>query len=92
MGQLIELDAYRRPKAPKVMTESEKKQFYRELLTFGYKRHYRPKWAAVQYRKRFGVWPPRDWESAPIFTPSPATINWVKSLWIARSKAHANEA
>jgi DNA repair protein RadD len=87
MGQLVELDAYRRPREKLVMTESEKKWFYHELRSFGFQRHFKPKWPAVQYRERFGVWPPRDWDAGPSSPPSQATINWVKSRWIARAKA-----
>jgi DNA repair protein RadD len=90
MGQLIELDAYRRPKQAKQVLQvplDQKEDFYSELRFFALERRYKAGWAALQFKERFGEWPPRSWNDNPLLPPSLATVNWIKSRWIARSKA-----
>src|SRR5215213_2532332 len=87
MGQLVELDAYRRPKQAKGIPWEQKEDFYSELRFYALERRYKAGWAAHTFKDRFGDWPPRSWNDNPLLPPSLATINWVKSRWIARSKA-----
>jgi DNA repair protein RadD len=87
MGQLVELDAYRKPKPAQDMTAADKLTFFQELKGMALERGYKEGWPAVQFKERFGDWPSRFWNGYQPLKPSPATINWVKSRWIARSKA-----
>jgi DNA repair protein RadD len=92
-GQLIELGAYRRQKQVQAFSWDQKSDFYSELRFFALERRYKAGWAALQFKERFGDWPPRSWNDNPLLPPSPATVNWIKSRWIARvksqEKAHA---
>ena len=87
MGKLVELDDYRRPRAARQVPEAQKEDFYSELRFFALERRYKAGWAAHQFKERFGYFPPRSWNDNNLLSPSPATVNWVKSRWIARSKA-----
>jgi DNA repair protein RadD len=87
MGQLVELDAYRKPRPAQDMTPARRVIFYAELKGMALERRYKPGWAAVQFKERFGEWPPRSWDAVTSISPSQETINWVKSRWIARQKA-----
>jgi hypothetical protein len=84
---LIELADYRKPKPSKPATDSERLTFYQELMGFAVERGYKPGWAAVQFKERFGDWPARMWNNFTPRKPSPATVNWIKSRWIARAKS-----
>jgi DNA repair protein RadD len=90
MGQLVELDAYRGQKAARAVPAAEKADFYSELRFFALERRYKAGWAAHQFKERFGDFPPRSWNGNPLLPPGPATLNWIKSRWIARSKAREN--
>jgi DNA repair protein RadD len=87
MGQLVELDAYRKPKPERELTVEQRMIFYAELKGMADERGYKPGWPAVNYKERFGKWPQNAWKDIPLRAPSPATLNWVRSRWIARSKA-----
>jgi DNA repair protein RadD len=84
MGQLVELDAYRKPKAT---PGPEKRAFWAELRGFADMKGYKPGWAWHAYKDRFQVGPSTQWQDDPARSPTQATINWVKSRWIARQKA-----
>jgi DNA repair protein RadD len=86
-GQLIELGAYRRQKQVQAFSWDQKSDFYSELRFFALERRYKAGWAALQFKERFGDWPPRSWNDNPLLPPSPATVNWIKSRWIARAKS-----
>jgi len=82
-GQLIELDAHRRPKpAP----GPEKRAFWAELRGYGQGKGYKDGWAWHAYKDRFGVGPSTQWQGDPARPPSQATLNWIKSRQIARAK------
>lgn len=87
MGQLVELDAYRKPKPARDFTAEQRLRFFSELKGVVVERGYKSGWAMFQYKERFGEWPPFSWKATEPLPPSQATINWVKSRWIARSKA-----
>jgi DNA repair protein RadD len=87
MGQLIELDAYRKPRPARDFTPEQRLRFFSELKGVVLERGYKSGWAMFQYKERFGEWPPFSWKATEPLSPSQATINWVKSRWIARSKA-----
>jgi DNA repair protein RadD len=96
MGQLIELDAHRKPcPAREYFTLAQKQLFYDELRRVGRGRGYRPGWAGVQFKARFGEFPPRSWQNEPlgltIHDVSRATMNWITSQQIARRAQVAKE-
>ena len=55
-GELVEI-------APDATTieEQDRAVFYAELRAIGRRRGYKPGWAAVNFKERFGEWPPRSW-------------------------------
>jgi hypothetical protein len=48
---------------------------------------YRQGWAAHQFKKRFGEFPPWCWNEDPPLEPSLAARRWIKSRQIAWAKA-----
>src|SRR5262249_51229395 len=61
--------------------------FYCELRYIESARQYKPGWAAHQFKKKFGRFPPWSWNNHQPRQPSPATIAWVRSRQIAYAKA-----
>jgi hypothetical protein len=64
-------------------TAQDRLQVYLELRGYAAEKQYKPKWAACQYRDRYGEWPPWTWNAEPALEPSLATQRWVKSRHIA---------
>jgi superfamily II DNA or RNA helicase len=81
-GELVEI-------APDATTadEQDRAVFFAELRAIATERGYKPGWAAVNFRERYGDWPPRAWNGRPAALPSPATKGWVRSRLIAYAKA-----
>lgn len=69
---------------------TNRERFYRELRGIAVERRYSPKWPAVQFRERFGMWPPHSWSEGRAIEPSTATRRWVQSRLIAFAKARAD--
>lgn len=63
----------------------DKRQFYAELLGYAKRRQFRPGWADNKYREKFGVWPNAFKDTEPE-TPTPVTLNWIRSRNIAWAK------
>ena len=90
-GELIELGTT----AQSASTEADKLIFYRELR--GFQQTARKKdgsqyvagWAAHQFKKKHGYFPPWAWNHQPVMAPSPATCRWIKSRQIAWAKGRA---
>jgi hypothetical protein len=55
------------------------------LTAIAAERGYRPGWAAVNYKEKFGAWPPHGAAVEPI-PPSPECRSWVRSRLIAYAK------
>ena len=68
-----------------------------ELFGYTEQRNYKPGYAAMKYKERFGVWPSWAWtnhcEQHGGIDPSMDTLRWVKSRDIAyhRAKAKARD-
>jgi hypothetical protein len=58
-------------------------KFYRELKGMAEERGYKPGWASVNYKEKFGDWPPRDWNGLSALSPSNETRRWIKAKFIA---------
>jgi DNA repair protein RadD len=63
-------------------------QLHRELRYIEAQRNYKSGWAAWQFRRRAGQFPPWAWNNYPTVPPSPATVAWV----LAQHRAFAREA
>jgi hypothetical protein len=56
------------------------------MLTFiARQRGYHPKWPAINYKEKFGVWPPWG-EIANPAPPTPECLSWVRSRLIAYAR------
>ena len=77
-----------KPRA-KIPTEQEKIVFHAELRRLANDRGYKPGWAAHQYKNKFGVFPPWDWNDRPTCEPTAPTLSWVRSRQIAYAKRRA---
>ena len=73
----------------KIPTVQEKIAFHAELRWLADNRGYKPGWAAHQYKNKFGVFPPWDWNDRPTCEPTATTLSWVKSRQIAYAKRRA---
>lgn len=87
-GELMELTpgAKLKGKKGKDYSQADREQFYRELLGYAEERSYKLGWAAMKFRDRFEVWPPNHWPKTPA-EASPTTRSWIRSRFIAWSKA-----
>jgi hypothetical protein len=55
------------------------------FVWIGEERAYKPTWAAVQYKEKFGAWP--QWGASPRpIEPTPEVRSWVRSRLIAYAK------
>jgi len=56
-----------------------------ELTSICRERGFKPGWAAVKFKEKFGTWPPWGVAEMPL-TPSPEVRAWVRSRAIAYAK------
>jgi superfamily II DNA or RNA helicase len=73
----------------KIPTVQEKIVFHAELRWLAADRGYKSGWAAHQYKNKFGVFPPWDWNDRPTCEPTASTLSWVRSRQIAYAKRRA---
>ena len=64
----------------KKWTDEEREVFYFELRFYGTNRGYKPGWAAIKYREKFGEWP--NWEANGCLIVD--RISRGTELWIRR--------
>jgi DNA repair protein RadD len=83
-GELVEFSSRHVAKPP---PEGERITFYSELRTVAQERGYKPGWAAMKFKEKFGFFPPWAWNDLPTLAPSAATRSWVKSRAIAYAKS-----
>jgi DNA repair protein RadD len=85
-GELVEVGAQ--------LSEDRAAQlaFYLELRGFATERKFKSGFAAHKYKEKHGSFPPWSWNDLPPAEPSLATRNWIKSLFIASSKAASRVA
>jgi superfamily II DNA or RNA helicase len=65
------------------------KEFHRQLRCFAITHGYKLGWAAHQFRRAVGHWPPREWDNLAVMEPVPAVANWIKGRQIAFAKRMA---
>lgn len=90
-GELIEITIDRKATSKRKAdqwTERERQAFFSEMKAYAQQHGYKPGWAAVKYRDRFAVWPPRSFDGIPPAAEvSPAIASWVRSRNIAWAKS-----
>lgn len=84
-GELVEIGAARDEET------QERMAFYLELRGLAAERGYKSGWAAVNFREKFGAFPPWAWNDLPAALPGLVTRRWVQSRMIAWRKAQANQ-
>jgi hypothetical protein len=81
----FETDAHRRLRLQaqgdlEWQTIEERAVFYGELKGFAIEKGYKPGWAAMKYKDRFGYFPERSVEASPAFDCSLATRVWIDTV------------
>jgi DNA repair protein RadD len=86
-GDLGEVDRDRRTN--RAVYDPELRNLWHGMFVqIGQERAYKPGWAKVQYKEKFGEWPP--WGAAPQpIPPTPEVRSWVRSRMIAYAKRRA---
>lgn len=94
-GDLVELTARKTVIADSMYsTLAQKQQFYSELLLHAHLRGYKPGWAAVTYKDKFGNWPPYELKKELASEISPTTQSWIihRNIAWARSQRRNRRA
>ena len=81
-----------RMREPEPRDQSERLEFYLELLGIASEKGYKPGWAAYAYQSKYKALPPREWAQQGAVTPGPKTRGYVKYLAIRRAKARGRGA
>jgi superfamily II DNA or RNA helicase len=91
---LEEIDRRTLPKGRKnKATMEEKAHFFAQLKSYCRTHGYKPGWAAVKYREKFGEWPDHPCiKHAVSQAPGPATVQWIKASNIRWAKSQRNPA
>lgn len=66
-------------------SQDEKRAFYAGLLGYLGKTSFKPGWAAMQYKEKFGVWP-RGMDNVSARDPDRAVLGWIRSRQIAYAR------
>jgi superfamily II DNA or RNA helicase len=64
--------------------QHDRERWFAMLTAIGIERGYKPGWASVNFKEKFGAWPPTR-STTPI-DPSPEVRSWVRSRMIAYAK------
>jgi hypothetical protein len=87
-GELAEV-ARNRTTQPNVYDPATRAMWLGMLTAIAQERGYKPGWVAVNYKEKFGQWPPSGVTVMPI-PPSPEVRSWVRSRLIAYAKSRAS--
>jgi DNA repair protein RadD len=82
-GELIELASRHVVRAP---TAEERAQWHAMLYAIEIARGYKPNWARINYKEKFGTWPPGWGANVQPIEPTPEVYGWVRSRMIAFAK------
>jgi DNA repair protein RadD len=86
-GQLAQVQRDRSVR-PNEWTAQEQVRFHRQLLWIAKEKSYKPGWAAMKYKERFGTFPAsKPWALPEPEPPDAAVRAWVRSRQIAYAKA-----
>jgi superfamily II DNA or RNA helicase len=72
--------------------EIDRRAFYAELREYAAAHGFKPVWAALSFRDRFGIWPPWAWNGEPTREVSFATLGWITSRFIRWKKSGGRRA
>jgi superfamily II DNA or RNA helicase len=72
-------------------SEYDRFKWFAMLIGYGNERGYKPGWAAYKFKEKFGTWPPRMMDIAPI-APTAECRSWIRSRQIAYAKAQQKAA
>jgi DNA repair protein RadD len=86
-GDLAEVGRDRRSKS-NVYDPAQRLEWLGMLTAIAHERGYKHTWPAVNYKEKFGAWPPYGTVVQPI-PPSPEVRSWVRSRLIAYAKGRA---
>lgn len=89
-GELGQVDRTKRAKRMD-WSETERGNFFRQLLWICREKGYRDGWAAHKFKEKFGNWPGRNWSTSPM-VPDDTTRSWVRSRQIAFAKSQQQHA
>lgn len=67
--------------------EEHPRVVFAQFRWVGLEHGYKSGWAAVQYRERYGEWPPRAWNGDIMLTPTSGVLSWIQSRRIAYAKS-----
>jgi len=84
-AELEEIGSKAQRKANRIMSKSEKREFYSGLLGYSRDKGYSDGWAAHKYREKTGVWPNAHKDVTPA-DPTTEVLNWVRSQQIRYAK------
>ena len=76
---------------PSVYSSEERARWHGMLTAVAAQRGYKPGWAAVNFKEKFGVWPLYSSTPEPI-PPTPEVYAWVRSRLIAYAKRRSAAA
>ncbi len=82
-GELFEISA---PVEHPASAWQIKERWYRMLKHRCLERGYKPGWVAVNFKERFGEWPPREWAGLMPLEPNDEVLSWLLSKIIRYSK------
>ncbi len=72
---------------------AQRESFHRQMLWIARERNYKPGWAAMKFKERFGTWPAaKPWQHPEPVEPTPDTRAWERSRRIAYAKAMQGRA
>jgi len=95
-GELVEWDYFDRTHGKTndklfPYTYEEKARFYAQLRGYGIAKGYKPGWAKLKYREKFGgAWPDWAWERHHPLPPGPEVTSYVKSRLIEWARSRYN--
>ena len=87
-GELGLVDRNRQVQPPTYDPET-RREWHGMFIYIGQERGYKPGWAAMNYSKKFGEWPPRHLPPPLPVAPSAEVRSWVRSQMIAYAKSRA---
>jgi DNA repair protein RadD len=83
-GELARIDA--RGNSIETLDPNERARWHGMLVHYAKQRNYKPGWAKIQYKQKFGTWPPYSRGGADPIEPSPEVLSWIRSRQIAWAK------
>lgn len=84
-GYLIALDEVEQEK-----NKIDEKSWYQQLMHYAAEKNYKPGYASVKFKDKFGRWPPRPWKNLEPIEPGLVIKAWIQSQNIKWAKSRRN--